>query len=68
MELGRPRDGVPFGDSFGVDDALSTLAFLEPDRGVTFELKKAFTGVTVSSFERPFRPITEAHVSFRPSL
>lgn len=33
---------------FGVDDALSTLAFLELDRGVIFELKKALTGVSIA--------------------
>lgn len=43
--------GVPFGVSFGVEDALSTLAFLELDLGVTFELKKALTGVEMFSFE-----------------
>lgn len=40
--------GVLFGVSFGVDDTLSTLAFLDADRGVTLELKKALTGVATS--------------------
>lgn len=33
---------------FGVDDALSALAFLELDRGVILELKKALTGVSIA--------------------
>ena len=33
----------------GVDEALSTLALREPDRGVTFELRKFLTGVHTSS-------------------
>ena len=41
--------GALFGVPFGVDDALSTLAFLEPERGVMLELKKALTGVATSS-------------------
>ena len=45
---------VPFGAPLGVDDALSTLAFLEPDRGVTLELRKALTGVATSSGSSPF--------------
>jgi hypothetical protein len=30
-------------------DAVSTLAFLDPDRGVMFEFKKALTGVATLS-------------------
>lgn len=44
-ESGLELLGVLSEDSFGVDDTLSTLAFLDADRGVTLELKKAFTGV-----------------------
>ena len=46
-ETGLELLGVPF----GVDDALSTLAFLGPERGVMLELKKALTGVATSSGE-----------------
>ena len=45
---------VPFEAPFGVDDALSTLAFLDPDRGVMLELRKALTGVATSSGSSPF--------------
>lgn len=44
-ESGLELLGVLSEDSFGVDDTLSTLAFLDADRGVTLELKKALTGV-----------------------
>ena len=50
MELGRELRGVPSGVPVGVDDALSALAFLEPDLGVIFELRNALTGVSISSF------------------
>lgn len=50
-ETGLELLKVPFGVPFGVDDALSTLAFLEPDRGVMLELKKVLTGVATSSGE-----------------
>jgi hypothetical protein len=40
--------GVPVGVPTGVDDALSTLALLEPDLGVILEFKKADTGVEIS--------------------
>ena len=53
VDVGFELFGVPFGVPFGVDDALSTLAFLDPDLGVTFELKKALTGVAMSSFGLP---------------
>ncbi len=52
-EIGLELLGVPSEVPFGVDDALSTLAFLEPDRGVMLELKKALTGVATSSGECP---------------
>ena len=45
---------IPFGAPLGVDDALSTLAFLDPDRGVILELRKALTGVATSSCSSPF--------------
>lgn len=48
IEDGRELLGVPLGVPFGVDDALSTLAFREPDRGVMLELKKALTGVSIA--------------------
>lgn len=48
-ETGLELLGVRFGVPFGVDDALSTLAFLDPDRGVILELRKALTGVATSS-------------------
>lgn len=50
-ETGLELPGVPFEGPFGVDDALSTLAFLDDDRGVMLELKKALTGVATSSGE-----------------
>ena len=46
-----------------MDDALSTLAFLDPDRGVMFELRKALTGVATSSGNSPFstfNPFTQS--------
>ena len=46
--------GVPPGVEFGVDELLSTLDFLEPDLGVTLELRNVLTGVTISSFEATF--------------
>lgn len=48
-----------------MEDALSTLAFLDPDLGVIFELKNDLTGVAMSPFALP------ADASFgtvRPSL
>lgn len=48
MDDGRELFGVPPGVPFGVDDALSALAFLELDRGVMLELKKALTGVSIA--------------------
>lgn len=48
MEVGRELLGVPLGVPLGVDDALSTLAFLALDRGVILEFKKALTGVSTS--------------------
>lgn len=55
--------GVLFGVPFGVDDALSTLAFLDPDRGVMLELRKALTGVATSSGKCPL-----SSPSTRPSF
>ena len=53
-EVGFESLMIPFGAPFGVDDALSTLAFLDPDRGVMLELRKALTGVATSSGNSPF--------------
>ena len=64
-DLGLGLVGVPFKAPFGVDDALSTLAFLDPDRGVMLELKKALTGVATSSADCPF---STPSPSSRPSL
>lgn len=64
-ETGLELLGVPFGVPFGVDDALSTLAFLDPDRGVMLELKKALTGVATSSGKCPSSTFT---LSSRPSF
>ena len=50
VELGLEFLGVPSGVPVGVVDALSTLAFLELDLGVIFELRNALTGVSRSSF------------------
>lgn len=49
VEFGLEFLGVPSGVPVGVEDALSTLAFLELDLGVIFELRNAFTGVSISS-------------------
>jgi len=49
IDVGLELPGVPLGVLFGVDDALSTLAFRRPDLGVMFELKNDFTGVADSS-------------------
>lgn len=49
IDTGLPGDVVLSGLLLGVDEALSTLAFLEPDRGVTLELKNVLPGVTTSS-------------------
>ncbi len=54
MEVGRELSGVPFGVPVGVVDALSTLALRDPDRGVIFELRKALTGVEISSLKDAF--------------
>ena len=64
-ESGLGLPGVPFDMSFGVDDALSILAFLDPERGVILELKKALTGVATSSGHCPFSRLDP---SSRPSL
>ncbi len=48
MDDGRELFGVALGVPFGVDEALSALAFLELDRGVMLELKKALTGVSMA--------------------
>ena len=50
-DLGLINDAS--GVSFGVEVALSSLAFLEPDLGVIFELRKALIGVAMSSFVLP---------------
>ena len=64
-EPGLELLGVPFDISFGVDEALSSLAFLEPERGVILELKSVLTGVATSSSHCPF---SMPHPSPRPSL
>lgn len=60
IEVGRELLGVPFGVPEGVVGALSTLAFLNPDRGVMFELRKALTGVEISSFVCPFGVVSDS--------
>ena len=56
-EFGLVLLGVAHDVPFGVDEALSTLAFLDPDRGVMLEFKKVLTGVatpsSIWSFSRP---------------
>ena len=64
-DLGLGLLGVAFKAPLGVDDALSTLAFLDPDRGVMLELKKALTGVATSSANCP---LSRPNPSSRPSL
>lgn len=49
METGLAVGGVLSGVAFGVDEAVSTLVFLEPERGVMFELKSVLTGVATHS-------------------
>ena len=60
MDVGRELLGVPFGVAVGVVDALSTLAFLDPDLGVIFELRKALTGVEIPSFEAPLGVVSSS--------
>ena len=60
MDVGRELLGVPFGVAVGVVDALSTLALLDPDLGVIFELKKVFTGVEIPSLKAPFGPVSSS--------
>lgn len=65
VDAGFELLGVPFGVRFGVEDALSTLALLDPDLGVTFALKNALTGVAMS----PFALLVDAPLgTFCPSL
>lgn len=45
MDEGLATGGVLSGVLLGVDEALSTLAFLDPDRGVMLELNNTFAGV-----------------------
>ena len=49
VDVGRDRTGVPAGVSTGVEEAESTLAFLEPDLGVMLEFRMVVTGVAISS-------------------
>lgn len=60
MDVGRELLGVSFGVAVGVVDALSTLAFLDPDLGVMFELKKVLTGVEIPSLTAPFGPLSSS--------
>lgn len=46
---GLGLSGVPLGVPFGVGDVVSALAFLDPDLGVMFELKKGLAGVATQS-------------------
>ena len=48
-----------------MDDALSTLAFLDPDLGVILELKNVLTGVAMSPFGLP---VDASFGTVRPSL
>lgn len=50
IDVGRELEGVPFGVLDGVEDTLFTLAFRDPDLGVTLEFRKALIGVVASSF------------------
>ena len=54
IDVGLELPGVPVGVRFGVEDALSTLAFRRPDLGVMFELRRVFAGVAQSSLGFPF--------------
>ena len=54
MDVGRELEGVRFGVPDGVEETLSTLAFRDPDLGVTLEFRKALTGVEASSFGASF--------------
>lgn len=66
VEVGLELLGVPFGVRFGVEDALSTLALLDPDLGVMFELRNALTGVAMSPFGLPVdTPFGTVRPSFR---
>lgn len=46
MDEGLAMGGVLLGVLFGVEEVLSTLAFLDAERGVMLELKNGLTGVT----------------------
>lgn len=48
IEVGLAIGGVLSGVIRGVDEELSTLAFLDPERGVMLEFKNAFAGVLSS--------------------
>lgn len=49
MEIGLAVGGVRSGVALGVDEAVSTLVFLEPERGVMLEFQRVFTGVATRS-------------------
>lgn len=51
IDSGLAVGGVLSGVLLGVEEALSTLAFLDPDRGVIFEFSNVFTGVATSSLD-----------------
>ena len=53
IDAGLELTGVPLGVPLGVEEALSTLAFLDPDLGVMLELRNDLTGVAMSPFAPP---------------
>lgn len=67
-EVGLELAGVPPGVLFGVVFALSTLAFRDPDLGVTLELRKFMTGVDMSFLGAAFDAVLRVgRLSFRSS-
>lgn len=63
-ETGLGTLDVPVGVPFGAGEAVSALAFLDPDLGVIFELKYGLTGVGPAPSMEPRSPPT---VSSAPS-
>jgi hypothetical protein len=51
IDAGRELEGVPFGVSLGVVDALPPLALRAPERGVTLLLRRCFAGGVASSLD-----------------
>ena len=65
-ETGLGTLDTPVGVPFGVGEAVSALAFLDPDLGVIFELRNGLTGVgPAPSMETPSTPTASTAPSTR---